>query len=353
MAIAGQLIGVGGHAVGRYPLTRFGVLGRWKRVAHRRRGYGRLELADARVLVTGGRGFLGRRIVAKLEERGTTPIVVRSADYDLTDPQRVRAALEDARADYVIHAAAVVGGIGANREHPGRFFFANAAMGIHLIHEAWQAGIRKIVVVGTVCSYPKYTEVPFREDDLWNGYPEETNAPYGLAKKMLLVQSQAYRAEYGFPCAFVIPTNLYGPGDNFDYETSHVIPAMIRKVVEAQEAGEDEVTLWGTGTPTREFLYVDDAAEGIVLALERLEEPEPVNLGAATEIAIKELAELIGRITDFKGRFVWDASKPDGQPRRAVDGSRAEALLRWSPSVGFEDGLTRTVEWFREHRSGA
>jgi len=311
-----------------------------------------MDLHDSRVMVTGGRGFLGRRIAAKLEERGATPIVVRSADYDLTESERVRAALGDARPDYVIHAAAVVGGIGANREHPGRFFFANAVMGIHLIHEAWQAGIRKLVVVGTVCSYPKYTEVPFREEDLWNGYPEETNAPYGLAKKMLLVQAQAYRDEYGFDSAFVIPTNLYGPGDNFDHDTSHVIPAIIRKCVEAQEAGDDEVVLWGTGAPTREFLYVDDAAEGIVLALEHLDEPEPVNLGAATEIGIKELAEKIAQITGFEGRFVWDSSKPDGQPRRAVDGSRAKVLLGWSPTVGFEEGLTRTVEWYRNARSG-
>jgi GDP-L-fucose synthase len=312
-----------------------------------------MELVDARVMVTGGRGFLGRRIVSKLEERGATPIVVRSADYDLTDPQRVRAALEDARPDYVIHAAAVVGGIGANREHPGRFFFANAAMGIHLIHEAWRAEIEKVVVVGTVCSYPKYTEVPFREDDIWNGYPEETNAPYGLAKKMLLVQSQAYRQEYGFRSAFVIPTNLYGPGDNFDHDSSHVIPAIIRKCIEAQEAGAGEVVLWGTGSPTREFLYVDDAAEGIVLGLEQLEDPEPVNLGAATEIGIKELAEKIARITGFDGSIVWDPTKPDGQPRRAVDGSRAKALLGWSPSVNFDEGLKMTVEWYRDVRSGA
>jgi GDP-L-fucose synthase len=306
-----------------------------------------MDLHDARVMVTGGNGFLGRRIGARLEERGATPFVVRSADYDLTDPERVRAALEDARPDYVIHAAAVVGGIGANRRHPGRFFFANAAMGIHLIDEARNAGVAKIVVVGTVCSYPKHTDVPFREDDLWKGYPEETNAPYGLAKKMLLVQAQAYRDEYGFKSAFVIPTNLYGPGDNFDYDTSHVIPAIIRKCVEAQDAGHDEVILWGTGSPTREFLYVDDAAEGIVLALGRLDDPEPVNLGAAAEIGIKELAEKIAKVTGYEGRFVWDASKPDGQPRRSVDGSRAEALLGWSPRVGFDEGLTRTVDWYR------
>lgn len=310
-----------------------------------------MELRDSRVMVTGGNGFLGRRIVSALEAKGATPIVVRSADYDLTDPERVRAALSASRAELAIHAAAVVGGIGANREHPGRFFFANAAMGIHLIHEAWRAGVRKLVTVGTVCSYPKFTPVPFREDDLWNGYPEETNAPYGLAKKMLLVQSQAYRQEYGFPSAFVIPSNLYGPGDNFDHDTSHVIPAMIRKCLEARDGGMDEVVLWGTGTPTREFLHVDDAAEGVVLALEMLDEPEPVNLGASTEISIKDLAELIGRITGFSGRFVWDASKPDGQPRRAVDGSRAKEVLGWTPRVDFEMGLGDTVEWYEGVRS--
>jgi GDP-L-fucose synthase len=310
-----------------------------------------MDLADARVMVTGGNGFLGRRIVLALEAKGATPIVVRSADYDLTDPERVRAALSASRADLVIHAAAVVGGIGANREHPGRFFFSNAAMGIHLIHEAWQAGIQRLVTVGTVCSYPKFTEVPFREDDLWNGYPEETNAPYGLAKKMLLVQSQAYRQEYGFESAFVIPTNLYGPGDNFDYDTSHVIPAIIRKCLDARDTDKDEVTLWGTGSPTREFLYVDDAAEGVVLALERLNEPDPVNLGAAREIAIKDLAELIGRVTGFNGRFVWDASKPDGQPRRAVDGTRAKEFLGWTPRVHFEEGLRQTMEWYQGVRT--
>ena len=310
-----------------------------------------MDLRDARVMVTGGGGFLGRRIVHELEERGATPCVIRSADHDLTDPQGVRAALEEAEAAYVIHAAAVVGGIGANRMHPGGFFFSNAVMGIHLVHEAWRAGIRKLVIVGTVCSYPKFTPVPFREEDLWGGYPEETNAPYGLAKKMLLVQAQAYREEYGFDSAFVIPTNLYGPGDNFDYDTSHVIPAMIRRCIEAEEAGRDEVVLWGTGNPTREFLYVDDAARGIVLALERLEGPEPVNLGSASEIRIADLADLIARVTGYEGRFVWDPSKPDGQPRRSVDGSRARALLGWSPQVTIEEGLGKTVRWYREHRS--
>jgi GDP-L-fucose synthase len=310
-----------------------------------------MELRDSRVVVTGGNGFLGRRITAAVATRGATPVVVRSADYDLTDPQRVRAALADLQPDYVIHAAAVVGGIGANRQHPAAFFFANAVMGIHLIHEAWQAGIQKVVVVGTVCSYPKYTDVPFREDDLWKGYPEETNAPYGVAKKMLLVQAQAYRDEYGFNAPFVIPTNLYGPGDNFDYDTSHVIPAIIRKCVEAEEAGHDEIVLWGSGSPTREFLHVDDAAEGIVLALECLDDREPVNLGSATEIRIRDLAELIGRVTGFTGRFVWDASKPDGQPRRSVDGSRAKELLGWAPRVDFEEGLSKTVAWYRSVRS--
>jgi GDP-L-fucose synthase len=313
-------------------------------------GEGDTDLTDSRVMVTGGGGFLGRRIVHELQERGAKAIVIRSADYDLTDPERVRAALADAQAEYVIHAAAVVGGIGANREHPGGFFYANAVMGVHLIHEAWRAGIRKLVIVGTVCSYPKYTEVPFTEEDLWNGYPEETNAPYGLAKKMLLVQAQAYRDEYGFASAFVIPTNLYGPRDNFDHDTSHVIPAIIRKCVEAQDEGRDEVVLWGTGQPTREFLYVDDAAAGIVLALERLDDTEPVNLGSATEISIRDLAERIAQVTGFKGRFVWDPSKPDGQPRRAVDGAKAQKLLGWSPHVTLEDGLERTVQWFREPR---
>ncbi len=314
-------------------------------------GEGILDLTGSRVMLTGGGGFLGHRIAHELEKRSATPIVIRSAEYDLTEPERVRAALKDADAEYIIHAAAVVGGIGANRQHPGRFFYANAVMGVHLIHEAWQAGIQKLVIVGTVCSYPKFTPVPFLEADLWGGYPEETNAPYGLAKKMLMVQAQAYQDEYGLKSAFVIPTNLYGPGDNFDYDTSHVIPAIIRKCIEARKVGDDEIVLWGTGEPTREFLYVDDAAEGIVLALQRLETPEPVNLGSATEIGIRELAERIARITGFGGRFVWDPSKPDGQPRRAVDGSKARRLLGWSPRVSLEEGLTRTVEWYKDRGS--
>ena len=309
------------------------------------------DLAGSRIMVTGGGGFLGRRIVDRLDERGASVIVVRSADYDLTEPERVRAALQDAHADYVIHAAAVVGGIGANREHPGSFFYANAVMGVHLIHEAWRAGIRKLLIVGTVCSYPKYAEVPFREDDLWSGYPEETNAPYGLAKKMLLVQAQAYRDEYGFESVVVIPTNLFGPGDNFDYDTSHVIPAIIRKCIEAQEADRDEVVLWGSGQPTREFLYVDDAAEGIVAAAERYDGVEPVNLGAGFEISIKGLAELIARLTGFKGRLIWNASQPDGQPRRCLDTSRAADFFGFRASTPFEEGLRRTIDWYRSHRA--
>jgi GDP-L-fucose synthase len=304
------------------------------------------DLRGATVMVTGGGGFLGRLIVAKLDERGAKPVVIRSADYDLTKPDRVRAAIVEHEPQYVIHCAAVVGGIGANRAHPAKFFYDNAVMGIHLIHEAWQAGVEKMVVVGTVCSYPKYTPVPFKEEDLWNGYPEETNAPYGLAKKMLLVQAQAYRQEYGFNCVYVIPTNLYGPGDNFDLETSHVIPAMIRKCLEAKAEGREEVVLWGSGEPTREFLYVEDAAEGIVLALSAYEHVEPLNLGAAEEVSIKTLASLIAGVTGFSGRFLWDASKPDGQPRRAVDGSAARGSLGWEPETSLEKGIRDTASWY-------
>ena len=302
-------------------------------------------------MVTGGAGFLGRPIVAKLEERGAKPFAVRSADYDLTDPAQVRAAVEHIEPTYVIHAAAVVGGIGANRQHPARFFYDNAVMGVHLIEEARRAEAEKMLVVGTVCSYPKFTPVPFKEEDIWAGYPEETNAPYGLAKKMFLVQAQAYRAEYGFNCIYVIPTNLYGPGDNFDLETSHVIPAMIRKCLEAKEEGRDEVMLWGTGSPTREFLYVDDAAEGIVQALERYESPEPVNLGSNQEVSIRDLAEMIADATGFEGSFTWDTSKPDGQPRRAIDASRANRQLGWRPRTSLYDGIAKSVNWYAEQMS--
>jgi GDP-L-fucose synthase len=304
------------------------------------------DLRDTRVMVTGGAGFLGQHVVAKLEERGAKPIVIRSADYDLTTPGRARAAIAEHGPQYIIHCAAVVGGIGANRAHPAEFFYDNAVMGIHLIHEAWQAGVEKIVAVGTVCSYPKHTPVPFDEEDFWNGYPEETNAPYGLAKKMLLVQAQAYRQEYGFNCAYVIPTNLYGPGDNFDLETSHVIPAIIRKCLEAKAEGRDEVVLWGTGEPTREFLYVEDAAEGIVLSLERYESGEPLNLGANQEISIRDLAGLIAAATGFGGRFEWDPSKPDGQPKRAISGERARRMLGWSPKTRIDQGIAATCRGY-------
>jgi len=308
------------------------------------------NLSEKRIMVTGGGGFLGRRLHALLEERGAKPLVVRAAEHDLTRPEQVVRVLEGLRPDLVLHAAAVVGGIGANRENPARFFYENAVMGIHLIHEAMSAGIEKMLVVGTVCSYPKFTPLPFREDDIWNGYPEETNAPYGLAKKMLLAQAQAYRAQYGFNCVYVIPTNLYGPGDNFDLQTSHVIPAMIRKFLEAKWDERHEVVLWGTGSASREFLYVDDAAEGLVRALESYDDPAPLNLGANHEISIKDLAGKIADVTGFDGRIVWDDTKPDGQPRRAVDGTRAEKELDWRPRVALEDGLRATVEWYLSER---
>jgi GDP-L-fucose synthase len=308
------------------------------------------NLTDKRVMVTGGGGFLGRRLVAKLEERGAKPIVVRAVDYNLTEPAQVVRALEDAQPDLVLHAAAVVGGIGANRENPGRFFYENAVMGIHLIHEAMRAGIEKMLVVGTVCSYPKFTPTPFNEDDIWNGHPEETNAPYGLAKKMLLAQAQAYRAQYDFDCVYLIPTNLYGPDDNFNPRTSHVIPAMIRKFLEAKWDGNDEVVLWGTGSASREFLYVDDAAEGLVLGLERYSGPDPLNLGASHEISIGDLATKIAGVAGFEGRIVWDETKPNGQPRRAVDGSRAGKELGWTPQMNLTEGLRITTEWYINER---
>jgi GDP-L-fucose synthase len=305
-----------------------------------------IDLEGARVMVTGGTGFLGRRIVPRLEARRAEVVALRSVDYDLTQPERVREALTNVDPRYVIHAAAVVGGIGANRAHPARFFFDNAAMGMHLIHESWRAGVDKMVIIGTVCSYPKFAPVPFDESELWNGYPEETNAPYGLAKKMLIVQSRAYRDEYGFDSVCLIPTNLYGPEDDSDLETSHVIPAIIRKCLEAKAEGHDTVRLWGSGEPTREFLYVDDAADAVVAALERYEGAEPLNLGSDGEISIRELAEMIADATAFTGRFVWDTSEPDGQPRRAVDWSRAARALQWGPQVELREGLRRTVESF-------
>lgn len=304
-----------------------------------------------RVWLTGGHGFLGGAIRAELERRGATEIVTPShAELDLLDGAAVKRFFAEKQPNVVIHAAAVVGGIGANREHPGRFFYENAQMGIQLIESARVAGVEKFVCIGTVCAYPKFTPIPFSEDDLWNGYPEETNAPYGLAKKMLLVQLQAYRAEYGFPGIFVLPANLYGPRDDFDPQTSHVIPAMIRKFVEAEDRGDAHVDLWGDGTPTREFLYVDDAAEGIVLAAERYNGGDAVNLGTSNEISIASLARLTAETSGFKGEIRWDTTQPNGQPRRQLDTSRAEKAFGFRARTPFAVGLERTVAWYRANR---
>jgi len=313
-----------------------------------------VKLDGKRVVVTGGAGFLGSFVVEKLRARGAGEIVVpRSRDYDLVDRDAVRRLYRDARPDLVIHLAARVGGIGANRENPGRFFFDNLMMGALLVEEGRLAGVEKLVATATICAYPKHAAIPFREDDLWSGYPEETNAPYGLAKKMLLVQSQAYRAQYGFNSVVLFPVNLYGPRDNFDLATSHVIPAMIRKLdvaVQQNSSEAREVVLWGDGSPTREFLYVEDCADGILAACERYDGSEPVNLGCGRELAIRDLAEQIAREMGFTGTLTWDASKPNGQPRRALDTSRAERLFGWRASTPFADGLRRTIAWWREHR---
>ncbi len=300
-----------------------------------------------RVCVTGGGGFLGSFLTEELARRGATAVFVpHQRDYDLVRREAIDRMLADARPDVVIHLAGVVGGIGANRANPGRFFYENAMMGIQLIEQARQAGVEKFVALGTVCAYPKFTPVPFREDDLWMGYPEETNAPYGLAKKMMLVQLQGYRQQYGFDGIFLLPVNLYGPRDNFDLETSHVIPAMIRKMMDARDAGEGQVVLWGDGTPTREFLFVEDCARGILDAAERYDAAEPVNLGSGTEISICDLAALIAKHTGFEGEIVWDTTKPNGQPRRVLDVSRAREQFGWAAQVPFEDGIGRTIEWW-------
>ena len=298
-------------------------------------------------MVTGGAGFLGSFLCERLEAAGCTDLFVpRRAEYDLTHEAGIIRALEDGQPEVVIHLAAVVGGIGANEDEPGRFFYENAIMGIQLIEQARLAGAEKFVCIGSVCAYPKFAPVPFREEDLWNGYPEETNAPYGIAKKALLVQLQAYRHQYGFNGIFLLPVNLYGPRDNFDLRTSHVIPAIIRKCVEAKERGEHSVTLWGTGTVSREFLYVEDAAEGIMLATERYDGAEPVNLGAGFEITIRDLAEKIAELTGFEGEIVWDPSRPDGQPRRSLDVSRAEREFGFRAGTSFDEGLRRTIAWY-------
>jgi GDP-L-fucose synthase len=305
-----------------------------------------------RVLVTGGSGFLGRHVVEKLQTKSPkTVFVPRRKEYDLVKWADVVRVYEDAQPDIVIHLAAEVGGIGANRANPGRFFYNNRMMGTQMMEYGRHCGIAKFVAIGTICAYPKFTPVPFKEEDLWNGYPEETNAPYGLAKKMLLVQAEAYRHQYGFNAIFLLPVNLYGPGDNFDPDSSHAIPGIIRKCVEAAKNNADEIVLWGTGSPTREFLHVSDAAEGILLGTERYNESDPINLGSGMEISIKDLAQLISRLTGFKGRITWDRSKPDGQPRRSLDVSKAARLFGFRASIHFEEGLQQTIAWYKREVS--
>jgi len=304
---------------------------------------------DKKVMVTGGGGFLGSYVTAKLRELGCRDIFVpRLEGYDLVQMDAVKKVYADACPDIVVHLAAVVGGIGANRENPGKYFYDNLMMGVQLMEEGRQRGIEKFVALGTICCYPKFTPVPFKEDDVWNGYPEETNAPYGLAKKMLLVQAQAYRQQYGMNAIFLMPVNLYGPRDNFDPRSSHVIPALIKKVFDAKHAGEKSISVWGTGKATREFLYAEDAAEGILLAAEKYDKPEPVNLGAGFEISIKDLVELIVKLTGFKGAIRWDATKPDGQPRRMLDVSRAQKEFGFKAKTSFEEGLKKTIEWYQQ-----
>lgn len=313
-----------------------------------------MDLTRRNIVVTGGAGFLGSHVVEELERRGVPEeriFVPRSSDYDLRLQDHIERLYDDADPDVLIHLAATVGGIGANRAHPGKFFYENIVMGLHLMEEARQRDIEKFVTVGTVCAYPKHTPVPFREEDLWNGYPEETNAPYGIAKKALLVQGQAYRAEYGFNAIYLLPVNLYGPRDDFDPETSHVIPALIKKCLDAQDAGEGKIVAWGDGSPTREFLFVQDAARGLVMAAELYDDPEPVNLGTHEEISIRELVETIAEFTGFEGRVEWDTSKPNGQPRRCLDTTRARERFGFEAEVPFREGLRETIEWYRQARA--
>lgn len=308
-------------------------------------------MKNKRICITGGKGFLGKHLVKKFEQRNYKNIFVADVDtFDLRSLDDVKKVYTDIKPDIVIHLAARVGGIGANREHPGEFFYDNLTMGVFLLDQAYQHKIDKFVALGTICCYPKFTPVPFKEDDIWNGYPEETNAPYGLAKKMLLVQSQAYRQQYNFNSIFLMPVNLYGPGDNFDPESSHVIPALIKKVYDAKENNDDHITVWGTGKATREFLYIEDCAEAIVLATEKYNKPDPVNVGAGFEISIKDLIQLIVNLMEFKGDIKWDATKPDGQPRRMLDISRAKEEFGFRASTPFEKGLKRTIEWYVAER---
>jgi len=304
------------------------------------------------VMVTGGSGFLGSHLVEDLEDRSDNVevFIPRSDEYDLREKSDIKRAFEDSDSDTVIHLAATVGGIGANKENPGRYFYDNAIMGIELLEQARQFDVEKFTILGTICSYPKLTDIPFKEEDLYDGYPEETNAPYGIAKKALLTQSRAYRRQFDFNSIYLMPVNLYGPRDDFDLETSHVIPAIIRKSIEARENNENSITAWGTGEPTREFLYVEDAAEGILDATERYDSSDPVNLGSGYEISIKDLVELIVDLTGFEGEIEWDTSKPDGQPRRKLDTSRAREEFGWEASTGFEEGLTQTIQWYEQHR---
>lgn len=314
-----------------------------------------LDLSKERIVVTGGAGFLGRCLVAELVRSGANRdavLVPLLEDYDLTDESQVELMYDRMKPTVVIHLAAEVGGIGANRENPGRFFYSNMIMGLHLIEHARQRGLKKFVQIGTICAYPKFTPVPFREEDIWNGYPEETNAPYGVAKKALLVMLQAYRQQYGLNGIYLLPVNLYGPGDNFNPQSSHVIPALIRKFVEARRAGRDTVEVWGTGSASREFLYVEDCARGITLATKNYDGPDPVNLGAGREITIKDLATKVSALSGFKGKLTWDTTKPDGQPRRCLDTSKALNLFGFSAQMDFDEGLKRTIEWFEKNFPG-
>ena len=311
-----------------------------------------LDLATKRICVTGGAGFLGTHLIRRLKEHGAREIFVpQYPEYDLVREADIIRMIDTAKPDIIIHLAAKVGGIGANREKPGEFFYDNLMMGVQLIHQSWLKGVEKFVAIGTICAYPKYTPIPFKEEDLWNGYPEETNAPYGLAKKMLLVQSQAYREQYGYNSIFLLPVNLYGPGDNFNPASSHVIPALIRKYLEAKEQGANEIVAWGDGSPTREFIYAEDAAEGITLATQNYNISEPVNIGSSFEISIKDLTETIARLTGFNGTIRWDTTKPNGQPRRKLDTTRAREAFGFESKTDFEEGLKRTIAWYANERA--